>query len=107
MLKNGVFLKQCILACLLTFILPVASVFAESKSEQVVAKTEEIAVTVNINTASAEEISTLLLGVGIKKAKAIVEYRDQNGPFTAKEQLTKVKGIGVSTLQKNETRILI
>ena len=55
----------------------------------------------NINTDSAEEIAAALIGVGMKKAEAIVEYREQNGPFTAKSQLANVKGIGEATLEKN------
>ena len=34
---------------------------------------------VNINRASADEIATVLKGVGIKRAEAIVEYREEFG----------------------------
>ncbi len=57
--------------------------------------------TVNINTASAEQLATALNGVGETRAAAIVEYRKAHGPFTSKEQLLEVKGIGQSTLDKN------
>ncbi|MDW6016562.1 helix-hairpin-helix domain-containing protein [Vibrio plantisponsor] len=79
---------------------------ADSSTNQTV-KTDGIVITVNVNTASAEEISTLLKGVGLKKAQAIVEYRGQHGPFASKDDLTKVKGIGASTVKKNEDRILL
>lgn len=69
--------------------------------------TDGISITVNVNTASAEEISTMLLGIGLKKAQAIVDYRTQHGAFTSKQDLTKVKGIGTSTVSKNEARILL
>ena len=36
---------------------------------------------VNVNTASAEEIAEGLDGVGLRKAEAIIDYREQNGPF--------------------------
>lgn len=49
--------------------------------------------TVNINTATAKEL-TKLDGIGDKLAKAIVDYRTQNGPFKAPQDLMKVKGIG-------------
>lgn len=68
---------------------------------------EGIEITVNINTASAEEISSLLLGVGPAKARAIVEYRDEQGPFTSKEQLQQVKGIGAVTVERNADRIIL
>lgn len=48
---------------------------------------------VNINTATAAELEALP-GVGPAKAKAIVEYRKQNGAFKTTEDLKKVKGIG-------------
>ncbi|GGB88068.1 hypothetical protein GCM10011352_12550 [Marinobacterium zhoushanense] len=60
---------------------------------------------VNINTASADQIAAALNGVGPAKAQAIVAYREQKGPFTSVEQLTEVKGIGSSTLEKNRDQI--
>jgi len=47
----------------------------------------------NINTASAEEL-TALDGIGESLAAAIVEYRDANGPFSAPEDIMLVYGIG-------------
>lgn len=60
---------------------------------------------VNINQASAEELSESLLGVGPSKAAAIVEHRKQNGPFKRPEELSHVKGIGPATLKRNLERI--
>ena len=68
---------------------------------------EGIQITVNINTASAEEISTLLKGIGLKKAERIVEFRTENGNFKAIEDLQKVKGIGAVIVNKNRERILL
>jgi len=36
---------------------------------------------VNINSADAETIASVLMGVGVEKAKAIVAYREQHGRF--------------------------
>jgi competence protein ComEA len=55
----------------------------------------------NINTANAQQISAALKGIGLKKAQAIVEYRENYGNFTHVDELTAVKGIGKSTLEKN------
>lgn len=66
-----------------------------------------VSVTVNINSASATELAEALVGVGMKKAEAIVEYRDKNGPFTDKNQLLNVKGIGEATLKKNSSVIML
>ena len=46
----------------------------------------------NINTATAEEL-TALPGIGAARAAAIVAWRDENGPFAALEDLEKIGGI--------------
>lgn len=61
----------------------------------------------NINVATAEEIADALNGVGLKKAQAIVDYREEHGPFKAVDELLNVKGIGVATLAKNEQAIAL
>lgn len=63
--------------------------------------------TVNINTSSAQEISDVLVGVGMKRAEQIIELREQLGGFTEVEQLLDVKGIGAKTLEKNRAFITI
>ncbi|MGM0630507.1 MAG: ComEA family DNA-binding protein [Pseudomonadota bacterium] len=63
--------------------------------------------TVNINTSSAQEISDVLVGVGMKRAEQIIELREQLGGFTEVEQLLDVKGIGAKTLEKNRALITI
>ena len=64
------------------------------------------AVQVNINTADAETLSAELVGVGEKKAEAIIAYREANGPFKSAGELANVKGIGENTLMKNADNIL-
>jgi len=89
----------CLLACFAS-----QSTFAQSKAE---AGSAVISMKVNINSAGAEEISEMLIGVGLKKAKAIVDFRKENGVFATVEDITLVKGIGKSTLEKNRGRIMI
>lgn len=60
---------------------------------------------VNINLATAAELQDKLVGIGAKKAQAIVDYREKNGKFVSIEQLTEVSGIGKATLDKNRERI--
>ena len=62
---------------------------------------------VNINTATATEIANSLSGIGMRKAEAIVQYRNQNGQFNEASDVVLVKGIGKSTFIKNKTDILI
>ena len=60
---------------------------------------------VDINKASAQEMSESLKGVGLKKADAIVAYRKANGPFASIDDLANVKGIGEKTIAKNKDNI--
>ncbi|ADU65217.1 ComEA family DNA-binding protein [Desulfurispirillum indicum] len=61
---------------------------------------------VNINTASQAELAALN-GVGDQRAAAIIEYREQNGPFQKPEDITRVKGIGKSTFERNKDSITV
>lgn len=49
---------------------------------------------VNINTATAAELSEKLNGIGDGLAQRIVAYREKNGPFRSAEALKNVPGIG-------------
>jgi len=60
---------------------------------------------VNINSADAETIAEVLDGVGIKRAEAIIAYREANGAFQDASELVKVRGIGDSTVSRNLDRI--
>ncbi|GLR10155.1 hypothetical protein GCM10007905_28750 [Mixta theicola] len=44
-------------------------------------------------------------GIGLKKAEAIVSYRQQFGPFTELEQLKEVPGIGSALVERNLARL--
>ena len=56
---------------------------------------------VNINTADATALAKALNGVGPAKAKAIVSYREKNGPFKTVDQLAMVEGISQKLIDKN------
>ena len=60
---------------------------------------------VNINTASADELVKALKGIGQSKASAIIMYREEHGAFKTLQDLTKVKGIGAATVDKNRESI--
>lgn len=62
---------------------------------------------VDINSANAETISAELKGVGLSKAKAIVEYRKKHGPFRTADDLSLVKGIGERTVELNRSDIKV
>lgn len=54
---------------------------------------------ININKANETELQTIP-GIGPSKAKAIIEYREQNGPFQQIEDIQNVSGIGEKTFEK-------
>ena len=62
---------------------------------------------VNINTADKETLITAISGVGEKKAEAIIEYREQHGPFKSVDEITKIKGIGQGILDKNRENLSV
>lgn len=64
-------------------------------------------VPVNINAADAETISKNLTGIGINKARLIINYRETMGRFKSVEELTEVKGIGLKLIKVNRERILL
>lgn len=77
-------------------LLPVA--YAAESAPPNVAPTAAIK-TININTASAKEMSAILPGIGPNKAVALVVYRKRFGGFKSINEVAKVDGISPSTLK--------
>lgn len=61
---------------------------------------------VSINKATIEELITIP-GIGESKAKTIIQYREENGPFKSIEEIMNIKGIGESTFEKLKNYITI
>jgi competence protein ComEA len=62
---------------------------------------------VNINTADAATLARELTGIGLKRAQAIVDYRQKHGPFRSADELGLVKGIGPAAIAKNREHIRV
>ncbi|MGE4277661.1 MAG: ComEA family DNA-binding protein [Lawsonibacter sp.] len=52
---------------------------------------------INLNSADVYDLQRLP-GIGEKRAQAIVEYREEHGPFRSVEDVTQVSGIGEGIL---------
>ena len=61
---------------------------------------------ININTATAEEL-TELSGIGESKAAAIIAYREENGDFSSIEEIMNVSGIGEGTYEQFKDKIKV
>ncbi|MBW1751752.1 MAG: helix-hairpin-helix domain-containing protein [Deltaproteobacteria bacterium] len=61
---------------------------------------------INLNTATVKELAQLKR-IGTKYAERIVKYREDNGSFKTADELIKVPGIGVKTLELNKDRIVV
>lgn len=92
-----------------------ASIAAVAAPEAPVQKPEAAAVVrapaqgsvlrVDLNHADAATLQRELAGIGEAKAKAIVAYRESNGPFSSADELLEVKGIGKAILDRNREKI--
>ena len=73
---------------------------AESSAQKAFHENKEKAVrkSINLNTATAEALSTLP-GIGATTGEAIVEHRRRSGDFDSVGALTQVSGIGPATLK--------
>ena len=61
---------------------------------------------ININTASLAELDSLP-GIGPTTAQKIIDYREQSGPFLAKEDIINVSGIGPGTYERIKDLITV
>ncbi|KGJ99843.1 ComEA family DNA-binding protein [Thalassotalea sp. ND16A] len=87
---------------LLAFALALTPALTTAYANETAAENKQsVEMRVNLNKASATQLSSLK-GIGMKKAAAIIEYRDSYGPFKSVAELTNVKGIGEKFLAKNK-----
>ena len=64
------------------------------------------AAVVNLNTADVSMLDALP-GIGPARARAIVSYRETNGPFRAVQELARVPGFGAAALARLKDRVSV
>ena len=62
---------------------------------------------ININTADKATLMDGIKGVGEKRAEAIIEYRNQHGPFKSVDELAKITGISQAIVEDNRTILIV
>ena len=80
---------------------PLAIDFAKEETDPPVEEAQtpgdELGGLIDLNSATQPELETLP-GIGPARSKAIIAFREQNGPFAAIEEITAVSGIGQGIL---------
>lgn len=88
---------------------PAAQTRPDAADSKALASAEKVSASeagaVSINTATADELAKAMNGVGMKKAQAIVSYREEHGPFKMLEDLKQVPGMGDSLVERNLAHI--
>lgn len=85
---------------------PVVNAEVESSKHTQISESTNLQQRIDLNSATVEQLVSLP-GVGQSKAKAIIKYREEVGPFLEVAQLTQVKGIGEKMLSKIENYVLV
>lgn len=81
---------------------------AQGKKMEAVKSTDDDGGTqVSINNGSADDLARVMNGVGLKKAQAIVSYREEYGPFKTLEDLKQVPGMGHALVERNLSHLTL
>ncbi len=62
---------------------------------------------VNVNTADAQTMADNIIGVGQKRAQAIINFREEHGPFKSVDELTQIRGIGLKLIEQNRDNLRV
>ncbi|MFJ2282460.1 ComEA family DNA-binding protein [Pseudomonas sp. NPDC087803] len=108
-MRNGFFYSLVFALLTSASIAAIAAPAVAPQAEKAAMVTEAVTASpsekVDLNGADAATLQKQLAGVGEAKAKAIVAYRDANGPFASVDELLEVKGIGKAILDRNRDKL--
>lgn len=105
--KSGTVKRNVLMtACLMVFMVLISTAQASQQAQSVKKDVAASEITVNINTANAEQL-TALPGVGAALADRIVKHRTEKGKFNTPSDLIAVKGVGQKKLDKMLKMIVV
>jgi competence ComEA-like helix-hairpin-helix protein len=81
------------------------SIVSENRTNKQIPAVASVSITININTASSQELEKLP-GIGKTIALRIIEYRNKYGFFYSYDDLLKVKGLGVKKINQLKQKIV-
>jgi competence protein ComEA len=104
-------MKATLVMAILSFICTSSPIQAATKPNQIINPTEQSQTlksgrgTINLNTADAKTLSKSVKGIGIKRAEAIVKYRETHGKFQSVSDLSDVPGLGKNFVMNNMDKL--
>lgn len=99
--KESIMMKKKLVPLLFASLAALPLAFpVQAQTEAPAAAVAAVTAKVNINTADVDTLSRELKGIGPSKARAIIDYREQQGAFVTVDELLEVKGIGLATLDR-------
>ena len=100
-------MKATLFAVFLSLFVAVFPVQAEIKKADPApaSTTKQTSIKININKADVQTLTKSVKGIGLKRAQAIVAYREKNGRFKSIDDLAQVRGIGKQFVKNNLTQL--
>lgn len=90
-------MRLLLIGFVLTFLLVPLKMVAAAETEALISPSK-----IDINTAKVEVLKHAFKGIGLKRAEAIVQYREAHGRFNSVHELAEVKGIGEAFVKRHE-----
>lgn len=97
--------SKILLACVI-LVFSSVSAAEKTKGHEISNNTAQAVERIDINQADIKTLS-LLKGVGLKKAEAIIKHRDEYGMFISVDDLLNVSGIGEKIIALNKAKLTI